>query len=383
MSVTETQVVDALRPVEDPELHRSIVDLGMVRRITISRNSVDLLVALTVAGCPLREEITRRVTDAVRALEGVEAVSLEFTTMTPEELTALRTSLHGDPASTAGSTRAHGHAEGRAVPFADPSSNTRVLLIASGKGGVGKSSVTVNLAVSLARMGKRVALVDADVWGFSVPAMLGIDRPPTVLDDKMILPPEAHGVTCASIGFFVREDQPVVWRGPMLHKALEQFLTDFYWGDPDYLVVDMPPGTGDISLSLASFLPKSEAFVVTTPQPAAQRVAQRAGLMFKSEHINIPVRGVVENMSWFVGDDGKRYELFGRGGGEALAQRLDAPLLAQIPLVPELREGGDTGRPITVAEPDSEAARVFGRLAERIDAELAPRRRYNAALKII
>ena len=383
MSVTETQVIEALRPVEDPELHKSIVDLGMVRRITISGASVDVLVALTVAGCPLKNEITNRVTGAVRALDGVEAVSLEFTTMTPEELTALRTSLHGDPASTAGSTQAHGHAEGRAIPFADPSSNTRVLLIASGKGGVGKSTVTVNLAIALAKQGKRVALIDADVWGFSVPAMLGIDRPPTVLDDKMILPPEAHGVTCASIGFFVREDQPVVWRGPMLHKALEQFLTDFYWGDPDYLVVDMPPGTGDISLSLASFLPKSEAFIVTTPQPAAQRVAQRAGLMFKSDHINIPVRGVIENMSWFVGDDAKRYELFGRGGGEALAKRLEVPLLGRIPLVSELREGGDTGLPITISDPESEASQVFTHLAEQIDGDLAPRRRYNAALKII
>lgn len=383
MSVTESQVIDALRPVEDPELHRSIVDLNMVRRVTVSGGTVEVLVALTVAGCPLKNEITSRVKAAIQPLDGVESVSLEFTTMTPDELTALRTKLHGDPASTAGSTHAHGHAEGRAIPFADPSNKTRVLLIASGKGGVGKSSVTVNIAVSLAKMGKRVALVDADVWGFSVPAMLGIDRPPTVLDDKMILPPEAHGVTCASIGFFVREDQPVVWRGPMLHKALEQFLTDFYWGDPDYLVIDMPPGTGDISLSLASFLPKSEAFVVTTPQPAAQRVAQRAGLMFASDHINIPVRGVIENMSWFTGDDGKRYELFGQGGGHALAQRLDVPLLAQIPLVPELRIGGDVGMPIVVSDPEGEAALAFAALAERIDIELTPKRRYNAALKII
>jgi ATP-binding protein involved in chromosome partitioning len=254
--------------------------------------------------------------------------------------------------------------------------------VASGKGGVGKSSVTVNLAVALAQRGKRVAVVDADVWGFSVPPMLGIDRPPTVIDGKMLLPPEANGVTCASIGFFVREDQPVVWRGPMLHKALEQFLTDFYWGDPDYLVIDLPPGTGDVSLSLAQFLPRSEAFVVTTPQPAAQRVAQRAGLMFASPHINIPVRGVIENMSWFTGDDGTRYELFGRGGGAELAERLEVPLLAQLPLVPALREGGDSGHPIVVAEPEGEAARVFGALAETIDVELAPKRRYHPELTL-
>src|SRR3712207_4814608 len=168
--------------------------------------------------------------------------------------------------------------------------------------------------------------------------MLGIDRPPTVIDDKMILPPEANGVACASLGFFVKDDQPVIWRGPMLHKALEQFLTDFYWGDPDYLVVDLPPGTGDVSLPLSSFLPRSEALVVTTPQPAAKRVAQRAGLMFQSARIRIPVQGVVENMSWFTGDDGTRYELFGRGGGDLLAERLEVPLLARIPFVPELRE---------------------------------------------
>jgi ATP-binding protein involved in chromosome partitioning len=382
MAPTRSEVLDALRPVEDPEIHQSIVDLGMVKTIEVSGGRVAVQVALTVAGCPLRSEITTRVTGAVRELPGVDDVDLDFTVMTDEERTALRERLHGDPASTAGSQHAHGHAEGRAIPFADPSSRTRVLLVASGKGGVGKSSVTVNLAVALAQRGKRVAVVDADVWGFSVPPMLGIDRPPTVIDGKMLLPPEANGVTCASIGFFVREDQPVVWRGPMLHKALEQFLTDFYWGDPDYLVIDLPPGTGDVSLSLAQFLPRSEAFVVTTPQPAAQRVAQRAGLMFASPHINIPVRGVIENMSWFTGDDGTRYELFGRGGGAELAERLEVPLLAQLPLVPALREGGDSGHPIVVAEPEGEAARVFGALAETIDVELAPKRRYHPELTL-
>jgi ATP-binding protein involved in chromosome partitioning len=256
MPVTEAQVIDVLRPVEDPELHRSIVDLGMVRTIDIAGGDVSVLVALTIAGCPLRSEIDRRVRTALLELPDVTDATIEFTVMTDEERTELRQRLHGDPASTAGSQPSHGHAEGRAIPFADPSSRTRVLLVASGKGGVGKSSVTTNLAVALARRGSSVAIVDADVWGFSIPRMLGIDRPPTVIDE-MLIPPEAHGVRCISMGFFAREDQPVIWRGPMLHKALEQFLTDVYWDDPDFLVVDLPPGTGDISLSLAQFLPRA------------------------------------------------------------------------------------------------------------------------------
>ncbi len=248
---------------------------------------------------------------------------------------------------------------------------------------MGKSSVTVNVAIALAERGRRVAVVDADVWGFSIPAMLGITRPPSILDDSMIIPPEAHGVTLASIGFFVRDDQPVVWRGPMLHKALEQFLTDFYWGEPDYLVVDLPPGTGDISLSLAGFLPRSEAYIVTTPQPAAQRVAQRAGLMFQSPQVKIPVHGVIENMSWFTGDDGQRYELFGAGGGDVLAERLGAPLIGRVPLVPALREGGDIGVPIKISDPKGEAASAFDEIARRIDDELAPTRRRHRELKIV
>jgi ATP-binding protein involved in chromosome partitioning len=380
MTVTESQVLDALRPVEDPELHRSIVDLGMVRGIDITGGDVAVVVALTVAGCPLRSEIDRRVTTALRELPGVTGAALEFTVMTDEERADLRRRLHGDPASTAGSQHAHGHAEGRAIPFADPASPTRVLLIASGKGGVGKSSVTTNLAVALARRGDSVAVVDADVWGFSIPRMLGVDRPPTVIDE-MLVPPEAHGVRCISMGFFAREDQPVIWRGPMLHKALEQFLTDVFWDDPDYLVVDLPPGTGDISLSLAQFLPRAEVYVVTTPQPAAQRVAQRAAFM--AHKVNLQVKGVIENMSWFTGDDGKRYELFGAGGGRDLAERLEVPLLGQVPLVPDLREGADSGHPLVAEQPDSEAGRIFATIAERIAVELAPTRRYNPALKIV
>ena len=380
MPLTEADVIEALRPVQDPELHRSIVDLNMVRTIAIALPEVSVQIALTIPGCPLKAEITQRVTAAVRDLEGVETVALDFTSMTDEERAALREQLHGDPGATAGSQPAHGHAEGRAIPFADPSSRTRVLLIASGKGGVGKSSVTTNLAIALAQRGKKVAVVDADVWGFSIPRMLGVERPP-VLIDQMIVPPEAYGVTCISMGFFVQEDQPVIWRGPMLHKALEQFLTDVYWDEPDYLVVDLPPGTGDISISLAQFLPRAELYVVTTPQPAAQKVAQRAAFM--ADKVRLDVKGVIENMSWFTGDDGTRYEIFGAGGGEELAARIEVPFLGKIPLVPALREGGDSGHPIVAVDPDAEASAAFRAIAEQVDVELAPTRRFNPELKII
>jgi ATP-binding protein involved in chromosome partitioning len=380
MTITRDDVIEALRPVQDPELHRSIVELDMVRDISLELPVIRVQIALTIPGCPLKAEIQQRVSSAVTALSGVERVELDFTSMTDAEREALRTKLHGDPAATAGSQQAHGHAEGRAIPFADPSSRTRVLLIASGKGGVGKSSVTTNLGIALAQRGKSVAVVDADVWGFSIPRMLGVERPP-VLIDKMIVPPEAYGVRCMSMGFFVEEDQPVIWRGPMLHKALEQFLTDVFWDDPDYLVVDLPPGTGDISLSLAQFLPRAELYVVTTPQPAAQKVAQRAAFM--AEKVRLDVKGVIENMSWFTGDDGTRYEIFGSGGGQELADTIDVPLLGRIPLVPQLREGGDDGHPITAVAPESEAAQAFAAIAERVDVELAPTRRYNPELTII
>ncbi|MEZ5383006.1 MAG: Mrp/NBP35 family ATP-binding protein [Microthrixaceae bacterium] len=377
---TRDDIIEALRPVEDPELHRSIVDLNMVREISIELPVVSVQIALTIPGCPLKAEIQRRVSEAVTALPGVEELQLDFTSMTDEERAELRQQLHGDPAATAGSQQGHGHAEGREIPFAQPGNRTRVLLIASGKGGVGKSSVTTNLAIALARQGKRVAVVDADVWGFSIPRMLGVEHPPTVID-SMIVPPEANGVACISMGFFAKEDQAVIWRGPMLHKALEQFLTDVYWDDPDYLVVDLPPGTGDISLSLAQFLPQAEVYVVTTPNPAAQRVAQRSAFM--SQKVNLEVKGVIENMSWFTGDDNKRYELFGEGGGQELAERLDVPLLAKVPLVSALRDGGDTGRPITAVDPDAEASKIFQELAARIDTELAPTKRTHPELKIL
>ncbi|HXH56138.1 Mrp/NBP35 family ATP-binding protein [Iamia sp.] len=377
---TEADVLEALRPVQDPELHRSIVELGMVKGIAIDGPTVAVRVALTIAGCPLRAEITNRVTEAAVALDGLERADIDFTVMTDEERAAVRELIHGDPGATAGSQAAHGHAEGRAIRFADPECPTRVLLVASGKGGVGKSSVTTNLAISLAQRGKSVAVVDADVWGFSIPRMLGVEHPPAVIDG-MLVPPETHGVRCISMGFFAEEDTPVIWRGPMLHKALEQFLTDVFWDDPDFLIVDLPPGTGDISISLASFLPRAEVYIVTTPQPAAQRVAQRAGFM--AQKVNLTVKGVIENMSWFTGDDGQRYEIFGSGGGEELAERLEAPLLGQVPLLAELREGADGGRPIVVTDPDGEAAAAFAAIAETIDVSLAPTRRYHRELKIV
>jgi len=250
--------------------------------------------------------------------------------------------------------------------------------VASGKGGVGKSSVTANLGVALAGRGRTVGIIDADVWGFSIPKMLGVDRDPTVVED-MLFPPEVHGVRVMSMDFFVRPDQAVIWRGPMLHKALEQFLADVHWGEPDYLLIDMPPGTGDIAISMSQFLPRAQAIVVTTPQPTAQRVALRAGLMARK--VNQEILGVVENMSWFTGDDGRRYALFGEGGGQRLAEELEVPLLAQIPLVPALREGADAGIPVTLSDPAGEATLAFTALAEQVEAR-QPRLRTHPELVI-
>ena len=379
MTATVEQIIEALRPVEDPELHRSIVDLGMVRDVNVSANGVSLTVVLTVPGCPLRNEIQNRVTTAVAPLAPGGNVAIDFGVMTDAERQNVRVMLNGDPSSTAGSAQAHGHAEGRAIPFAAKDSKTKPLLISSGKGGVGKSSVTTNLAVALAAKGHKVGIVDADIYGFSIPRMLGADRDPVVIDN-MLLPPEAHGVRCISIGYFVPDGEAVIWRGPMLHKALEQFLTDVFWDEPDYLLIDMPPGTGDIALSLSQYLPKAEVIVVTTPQPAAQKVARLSAAMAKK--VNLPVRGVIENMSWFTGDDGKHYELFGSGGGQELAEELGVPLLAQIPLVPQLREGGDDGRPIAAVAPESEAGAAFHVLAAKVE-EMRPKRIFSKGLKVL
>jgi ATP-binding protein involved in chromosome partitioning len=377
VALTQEQITEVLRPVQDPELRRSIVELGMVKDITINGDAVAVVVALTIAGCPLRAELTNRVTEAVVGA-GATDVTVDFTVMTDEERARVSEMMGGAGHGHAhGAEGGHSHGPAKEMPFRE-GSRTRVIGVNSGKGGVGKSSVTVNLAIALKQLGYDVAVLDADVYGFSIPAMLGVDSPPTVID-QMIVPPEAQGIRCISMGFFIDEDQAVIWRGPMLHKALEQFLTDVYWDEPDFLVVDMPPGTGDVSLSMAQYLPRAEIYVVTTPQPAAQRVAQRTAAMAKK--LNLPVRGVIENMSWFTGDDGQRYELFGSGGGQALADDIEAPLLGQIPLVPELREGGDLGYPITVAKPDSEASEAFRELAKRV-ADLGATRVYRSELKL-
>ncbi|NBW92065.1 MAG: MRP family ATP-binding protein [Actinobacteria bacterium] len=376
---TTDQIIEALRPVEDPELHRSIVDLGMVRDVEVNGGVVSLTVVLTIAGCPLRNEIQNRVGTALRALDGVKDVALNFGVMNDEERAKVREMLHGNPGATAGSQQAHGHASGREISFAQPGSKTRPILVSSGKGGVGKSSVTTNLAVALAAQGHKVGIVDADIYGYSIPRMLGTDREPVVIDN-MLLPPEKWGVRCISIGYFVPEGQAVVWRGPMLHKALEQFLTDVYWDEPDFLLIDMPPGTGDIALSLSQYLPRAEVLVVTTPQEAAQKVAKLSAAM--AAKVNLPVRGIIENMSWFTGDDGVRYELFGSGGGQSLADELNVPLLAQIPLMSALREGGDDGRPIAAVAPESEIGLVFAALAKRIAEEMKPKKIFSAALKV-
>ena len=380
MTISDTELAEIVGRVVDPELRRDLHTMGMLRGASLAGGNAHVLVALPADDWPARSELVHLVEEAVTDQNQIETVSVEFVVMDEAEQAAVRDQLIGDPSSTGGTQEAHGHAEGRAVPFAEPGNPTRVLLIASGKGGVGKSSVTANLAIALAQRDLRTAVVDADVWGFSIPRMLGVERPPTVID-QMVIPVEANGVRCISMGFFAREDQPVIWRGPMLHKALEQFLTDVHWDDPDYLLIDLPPGTGDISLSIAQFLPKAELIVVTTPQAAAQKVAQRAAYM--AEKVNLQIRAVVENMSWFRGEDEKRYDIFGSGGGEALANELDVPLLGQVPLVTELREGGDVGRPIVVSNPESEAASIFREMARLLTEEYLPTRRYNEGLKLV
>ncbi len=382
MGISERQVVEVLTPITDPGLGVGIVELGMVRSIEIRRGQVTVTLALNGPDAPQSEELAERVRVAVAGIRGARAVAVDLAVMTPKELERLRARVPtsaGQTRTAAAAPKAPlGHEEGRANPFGLPGSRTRVIGISSGKGGVGKSSVTVNLAVCLVRAGYDVGLLDADVYGFSVPQMLGIQGDPGVEDNKMV-PPVAFGVHVMSMGFFVDEDQPVMWRGPMLHKALEQFLVDVAWGQPDFLLIDMPPGTGDVALSMAQYLPTSEVYVVTTPQPAAKRVAQRSAYMAKK--INLPVRGVIENMSWFRADDGRAYELFGRGGGDELAAELGVPMLGQVPFAPALREGGDTGRPVTVADPGSEASEALASVAKGIVAR-GPARIFRPELKI-
>jgi ATP-binding protein involved in chromosome partitioning len=352
----------ALATVIDPELRRPITELGMVESVSANDDgAVHVAVLLTIAGCPLRETITKDATDALLRVEGVTGVDVELKVMTTAQREALKEQLRGPGGQ-------------RGIPFTKPGSLTKVYAVASGKGGVGKSSVTVNLACALAAQGLRVGIVDADVHGFSVPALMGITQKPTQVDD-MILPPVAYGVKVISIGMFVAGNQPVAWRGPMLHRALEQFLTDVYFGDLDALFLDLPPGTGDIAISVAQLLPNAEILVVTTPQAAAADVAERAGTI--ATQTGQKVAGVIENMSYLEMPDGGRMELFGSGGGAILAERLstavgtDVPLLGQIPLDIRLREGGDAGKPVVLAAPETAAAKAM----EGIAASLATRPR--------
>ena len=347
--VSEEQVRQALRNVLDPEIGRPIEDIGMLSGIHVDGGNVRVDVLITIEGCPLKDRITSDVTQALAPIQGVRNVEVSLSPMSEQQRAELVSKLRGGAAP-----------QQQRTFFTD--GETSVIAVASGKGGVGKSSVTVNLACALAADGYRVGILDADVWGFSVPRMMGVSGQPVGFNE-MILPLESHGVKVISMGFFVPEETPVIWRGPMLHKAIEQFLGDVYWGDLEFLLCDLPPGTGDVSISLASFLPGASMLVVTTPQDAARKVAERAGKM--AERTQLRPIGVIENMSWFVCPHcGERERIFGEGGGQEAADTLSVPLLAQVPLVPDVRHGGDVGAPIVVTDPDSpagEALRAAGR----------------------
>ena len=356
-TTTEQAVHAALATVDDPEIHRPITELGMVKSVVVLADGrAQIGVYLTVAGCPMRDTITKRVTAAVSAVEGITGVDVELDVMNDEQRTQLRRGLRGDSAEPV-------------IPFAQPGSLTRVYCVASGKGGVGKSSVTVNLAAAMAAKGLSVGVVDADIYGHSVPRMLGTSARPTKVEN-MIMPPQSHGVKVISIGMFTPGNDAVVWRGPMLHRALQQFLADVFWGDLDVLLLDLPPGTGDIAISTAQLVPNAELLVVTTPQMAAAEVAERAGSIALQTRQRLA--GVVENMSWMELPDGTRMEVFGAGGGQTVADSLTrslgapVPLLGQVPLETRLRECGDSGTPIVLAEPESPAAVALRGVADRL-----------------
>ncbi|AUI63630.1 Mrp/NBP35 family ATP-binding protein [Amycolatopsis sp. BJA-103] len=347
----------ALKAVYDPEIKKPITDLGMVKGVEVGSDGVVTVgIYLTVAGCPLKATLTKDTTDAVAKLPGVSDVKVELDVMNDEQRTELRKSLRGDATEPV-------------IPFAQPGSLTRVYCVASGKGGVGKSSVTVNLAAAMAERGLSVGVVDADIYGHSVPRMLGTHEKPTKVD-TMIMPPQAHGVKVISIGMFTPGNQPVVWRGPMLHRALQQFLADVFWGDLDILLLDLPPGTGDIAISVAQLIPNAEILVVTTPQQAAAEVAERAGAIALQTRQRIA--GVIENMSWLETPDGERMEIFGSGGGQSVADSLSksvgstVPLLGQIPMDPHVVTLGDAGTPIVLAEPDAPASLVLKEAAKKL-----------------
>ncbi|TDB92533.1 Mrp/NBP35 family ATP-binding protein [Actinomadura sp. 7K534] len=356
--LTTEQVTAALATVNDPEIRKPITELDMVKSVDIGADgAVRVGVYLTVAGCPMKDTITKNVTEAVSKLEGVASVHVELDVMSEEQRKDLQTKLRGgEPA--------------KEIPFARPGSLTKVYAVASGKGGVGKSSVTVNLAAALAAQGRKVGVVDADIYGHSVPRMLGVETSPTKVQD-MIMPPSSHGVKVISVGMFTAGNQPVVWRGPMLHRALQQFLADVYWGDLDILLMDLPPGTGDIAISVAQLLPSAEILVVTTPQQAAAEVAERAGAIAAQTHQQVV--GVIENMSYLSCPHcGERQYIFGEGGGQTVADALTktlgtrVPLLGQVQIDPRLREGGDHGDPLVLSDPDAGAAKELRTIADTL-----------------
>ncbi|MFD9940782.1 Mrp/NBP35 family ATP-binding protein [Nonomuraea sp. NPDC059023] len=360
MAPTQELVTAALATVIDPEIRRPITDLGMVKSVDIAPDgAVRVGVYLTVAGCPMKDTIRRDVVNAVSKVEGVAGVELELDVMSTEQRKELQTKLRGNKGPE------------KEIPFNQPGSLTRVFAVASGKGGVGKSSVTVNLAASMAANGLKVGIVDADIYGHSIPRMLGAAERPTKVED-MIMPPVAHDIKVISVGMFKPEgNTPVVWRGPMLDRALHQFLADVYWGDLDVLLLDLPPGTGDIAISVAQRLPGAEILVVTTPQQAAAEVAERAGSIAASTHQQIA--GVIENMSWLPCPHcDERIPVFGEGGGQNVADALTrtlgarVPLLGQVPLDMRLREGGDEGKPLVITDPDSPAATELRSIADAL-----------------
>jgi ATP-binding protein involved in chromosome partitioning len=364
----------AFLAVEEPLLFRTLGELGTLKSVNSEGDTITVRIGVAVDGYPLTDELGERLLAVLDADDDRE-ISLELEFLSEDERASLGQRLRD---LTIPAPAEHGQANARGNPFQSTGSSTRILAIASGKGGVGKSSVTVNLAVTLASLGYRVGLLDADIYGFSAPRMLEVAYPPVVVG-KTIVPPVAHGVRCISMGFFVDEDQGVAWRGPMLHKAIEQFLVDVCWGTLDYLLVDMPPGTGDVVLSVGEQLPRAELYVVTTPQMAAGRVAVRAGSV--GRQLRLPVRGVIENMSWFTSRDGERHEIFGRGGGQLVADTLDVPLLGQIPLVPNADPSGEDAVPLAISAPDSEVAKSFLEIARHL-VEAGPARVYRSELRI-
>ncbi len=354
---TEEQVLEVLATVEDPEINKPITELGMVEEVAISGSRVGVKIKLTIPGCPLKDRITREVTAAVSQLPDVDDVQVVFGAMTDDERRDLSSNLRAQ--------RGAGNPD-MDIPFASAESRTKVIAIASGKGGVGKSSVTVNLAVALAQQGHNVGVLDADIWGYSIPRMFGVSGSPVAFEG-MVMPLQGHGCKIISIGFFTDPDRSVIWRGPMLHRALQQFLADVHWGELDFLLCDLPPGTGDISISLAQMLPNADMVVVTTPQQAAQKVALRAGRA--TEQTGMKVVGVIENMALFTCPDcGSAHELFGAGGGQELAEALGTELLGRVPIDPRLREGGDTGQPLVLSHPDAPAARAIADVAAQLAA---------------